>query len=295
MAGRPNSKAVEVVNLDKSILNLTCSDLAQTLFKFYGSTGQLLRESTPIICGGSDSLSVSHCECEALQNGSWNQIASLAYCRLSSDSAQIDLPSGEEIMLVTGGDDGSSVLSGMEWYDGQEWQLGAEMPTKVYFHSMVKLNSCRVLMVGGYTGDYVLNMTYYYDANLNLWTPGPLLNTGRYSHACSILEMLNTSSGLVERLVVAVGGQGQDNSGLVSVEFLPFNDGWNNDPVWMYGPPLFCAVNSATMVEQSNSFVLGGGFGEVSGRNFYKLSSLQGPWIQRMNCQRKNTIAMLEF
>ena len=280
LAGMPGSTSVEVVNLDQTMSNIVCNNLPDLLFQFSGSTGQLYKGSTPIICGGIDNIAISRCECESYEKGSWNKIASLTFCRWAAASALVNLPSGGEVILVTGGadftDNGHVITNGMEWYDGKKWQDGARMPISLYLHCMVKLNETHVLAIGGYSG-YAVDMTYYYDAYLNQWSPGPALNAGRYYHSCAVLKWNDSSSGLVERFVVVAGGSGPDYYSVLTVELLSLSD---YDAVWMYGPSLPCEIKSGTMVELPNMVVLGEGYGENNTNNFYMLSSPQGPWIQ---------------
>ena len=281
LAGMPGSTSVEVVNLDQTTSDIVCDNLPDLLFQFSGSTGQLFGGSTPIICGGSDGIAISRCECESYEKGSWIEIASLTFCRWAAASALVNLPSGEEVMLVTGGadftDNGYNLTSSVEWYDGQQWQYGAYMPITVYLHCMVKLNKTHVLAIGGYSGANVVDITYYYDAYLNQWSPGPALNTGRFYHSCAVLEWIDSSSGLVERFAVVAGGFGPDYLSVLTVELLSLS---NYNPVWMYGPSLPCEINSGTMVELPNMVVLGEGYGQNNTNYFYMLSSPQGPWIQ---------------
>ena len=75
--GIKNVDAVEVVNLDES--GQICNNLPDYPFENAAATGQLIRGSIPMICGGVTETKAyyDHCECFALINGIWEEVCPL--------------------------------------------------------------------------------------------------------------------------------------------------------------------------------------------------------------------------
>jgi len=149
---RSGAASVEVVNLDDSNPDLICENLPDFPFGIRFATGQLYNRKTPIICGGSGSS--YHCECHSLKDGAWQSIQSLNECRDALASAVFSNPNnneGDDILLITGGYDGSTTLSTVESFDGNVWNqnIFADLPTTIELHCMVKINNTMLLQIGG--------------------------------------------------------------------------------------------------------------------------------------------------
>jgi hypothetical protein len=95
-----------------------------------------------------------------------------------------------------------------EAFDGTVWnsKTTEDFPEPVWGHCMVKINSSTIFSIGGYNAGYSYKETYFYNAEVNKWIPGPSLNLGRHELSCGILKWKNPESNQVEKVVVAAGG-----------------------------------------------------------------------------------------
>jgi hypothetical protein len=170
-----NLKTVEVINLDPANPGLVCDNLPEFPVALDGATGQLFNKRTPIICGGYDGT--DSCKCYALQNQSWTKISSLNQCRRYPASAMVSLGEEEEVLLITGGSDRSTVFKSVESFDGTEWELGqvSELPYGVRQHCLVKINATTLLLIGGMETTFSPNIstqTHFFHTDKNQWSPG---------------------------------------------------------------------------------------------------------------------------
>jgi hypothetical protein len=198
--------SVEVVNLDESNPDLICDNLPDLPFGINFATGQLYNRKLPIICGGY--ASSTYCECHSLKDGTWQSIQSLNECRAYSASAVFSNPNNNEdddILLITGGYDGSKVLSTVESFDGKVWNqtMFADLPTTIQGHCMVKINNTMLLQIGGTIDnsyDGTTDKTYFFDIIQNKWILGPKLNVGRIYHSCAVMNWMNPETDSVEKV-----------------------------------------------------------------------------------------------
>ncbi len=167
-------KTVEVINLDPANPDLVCDNLPEFPLGLQGATGQLFNKSTPIICGGWNGYDL--CDCYALQNKSWTKISSLNQCRRFPASALVSLEQEKEVLMITGGYDGS-VLKSVESFDGTEWEHGQlpELPNGVLLHCLVKINATTLLLIGGLettSFSSATAQTHFFHTDKNQWSPG---------------------------------------------------------------------------------------------------------------------------
>jgi len=276
-------KSVEVIDLNESRVNTTCEDIPDFPVKGFliGRTGQLFRKTMPIICGGSN-LQYSLCECHALYKGKWTYIASLKECRSEAQMVTLTYPDGKEILLIIGGATRSSILSTVELFDGDTWNLNviAKMPQAIAGHCVVKINETTLMVIGGaiHIISGFTNHTYFYNLINNQWYPGPTIITPRTGHACGILNWRNPSSGLTEKVVIIAGGGTIGSGSLSSTELLFLDHNDDSSSGWKIGPNLPKTATLSNMVEYQNTVILVGGFLGVDGFHMYQLSSPSGTW-----------------
>ena len=170
-------KTVEVINLDSANPGLVCDNLPEYPDGFYSGTGQLYNKKTPIICGGYKPDGIESCDCYALQNQSWTKISSLKDCRRFPASALVSLEQEEEIMMITGGYDGSTVSKSVESFDGTDWEQGQlpELPNEIWDHCLLKINATTLLLIGGRETTFYMSATaktHFFHADKNQWSPG---------------------------------------------------------------------------------------------------------------------------
>jgi N-acetylneuraminic acid mutarotase len=185
---------------------LICDNLPDLPFGINFATGQLYNRKLPIICGGYGSS--YHCECHSLKDGAWQSMQSLNECRDALASAIFSNPNNndeDDILLITGGNDGSKVLSTVESFDGNVWNqtMFADLPTTIEYHCLVKINNTMLLQIGGTidnTSPGTTDKTYFFNIVQNKWIPGPKLNTGRIYHSCAVMNWMNPKTNTVEKV-----------------------------------------------------------------------------------------------
>jgi hypothetical protein len=169
--------SVEIINLDDP--NLICDNLPDLAVSIIAPTGQLFAKQQPIICGGVGSI--SYCNCHSYGNNKWQSIQSLRECKFGSASAVFSNPNGNatDIILVTGGHNGS-LVSTVESFDGGIlWNqtMFAQLPAAVFYHCLVKINNTILLQMGGSIGGGAASSTtktYFFEMVQNMWISGEL-------------------------------------------------------------------------------------------------------------------------
>ena len=229
-------------------------------------------DSKPIFCGGYDGSEVK-CDCFTYEQSQWVSVAPMPTCRSFSASAGLLNQEDRKSRFVIAGGYNSGELSNVETYDGTFWHSLPDLPAPKYAPCLVAINETVLLSIGG---EPLTTETFFYNAELNQWLPGPELLKARSLASCALVEWKNPADGQLEAIVVVAGGfNGKDY--LSSTELLYIND---ISKGWQPGPELPLTVHGSVMVEYNDSLVLIGGFGEVDGRHFYQLTSQDGPWIE---------------
>jgi hypothetical protein len=293
------SKSIEVVNLDSSNPNLVCNNLPDFPVGAAGTIGQLFQGTTPVICGGArPDRWVVLCDCYALKDGGWAKIAKLSHCHRFASSALVTLDNKEEVMLVTGGNNGFT-LPYVEGFNGTGWneERFSDMMQPVWEHCTVNINSTTLLSIGGTIDGTVYDAipnTYFYNVQDNQWTKGPTLNTARAGSSCGVLNWNNPETNQMEKVVVVAGGYFSN-----SVELL-FLDGNKNSGSWVSGPSLPKSAWLSTMIEFQNSVILvggkeGGSGDGVDGQHLYQLTSPNGTWVEMEQTLKKTMSAHVSF
>ncbi len=249
----------------------------------YGATGKLY-QGTPIICGGTDENGLERSECYSLEHGNWKRQPDLSSPRERLKSSILSIPGQvKDSLIITGGlQGGTQFFDLVEVFDGKLWntQLVSSLPTPVFSHCMVALNSSMLLSIAGYDfyeeSRRFTDDTNFFDANQNSWFSGPKLKHGRAGHVCGLMYVANSTKGQKERIVVVAGGDDGDDD-LTSVELLSLD---NLSQGWVEGPSLPLGVSISAMVEFDDSLVMIGGYGVPHGgiKQLYQLSSVDGPW-----------------
>jgi len=201
---------------------------------------------------------------------------------------------GKETLFITGGlGRNHSSLHSTESFNGTAWNNQSEnLPEPFRKHCLVKINSTTVLSIGGYYRSRGFfnshDSTYFYNAQINKWTPGPPLIKPRSGSSCAILEWKNPKHNKFEKVVVVAGGD--KNS---TVELLDLNDDDTNKNDWIFGPSVPYSDKESTMIGYNNSVILIGGY---DGQHLYQLSSPDEPWIlmkQMLKIRRKWHVSFL--
>ena len=189
--GQPKSTSVKTESFD-AIAQTTCQSVPDYPLQVDEATGAFVN-SKFVICGGRPTT--SNCYTLSRNETAWKPSGNLVTPREAAASVEINNK------LVIFGGYNAGYLQSTEKFDGDNGisKAGTNMPWAIGYHCAVKVNETTALIIGGY-GSSILRSTYFYNANLKIFIPGPLLNVGRSGHGCSIL---NTGT---ERFVIVSGG-----------------------------------------------------------------------------------------
>jgi len=206
--------------------------------RYDGYVGRL-SPAGPLLCGGYHSQA-EQSSCYLLgQDGSWVTSSSQMTVERQWPAA-VELG---ETWWVTGGADASinHELSSTEELTGNTWHISTPLPTPLYGHCMVKINSSHVFIAGGYDGNGYSTATYLYSSTSG-YTTLPSMPIARAAHACGILGT-----------DIWVGG-GYDGSNIIkSVELFSLTS-----QAWREGPPLPIATNGGRMMTVDGSLLMFG-------------------------------------
>jgi hypothetical protein len=195
----------EVISLESSVT--TCKDppnLPATIFVAIGGLGV---KENPFICGGIQNGTCSN-KCYSLENNEWVSYGSMITER--SYAAAALLQNGK--LLVTGGSDGSAILSSAEMLTEDGWGSNIPpFPFLIHEHCMVAINSTTTMIIGGCYYNpgkaYLVNI-FYFTLGTDGWTEGPALNYPRRYHSCGHIR--RDKEGQELSIIVAGGNCGQD-------------------------------------------------------------------------------------
>ena len=175
--GIPTITSVKTESFDVDA-STTCQSLPAFPSTSFGATGAFVNNKV-VICGGAGLG--TKCYTLGRNENTWTLSGNTIASRLGSASLEIN-----NKLVIFGG----LKLSSTEEIDVDTGTAtaGPNMPLEIYLPCAVKLNTTTALIIGGYDGSSELRSTYFYDANVKSFTPGPYLKAGRYAHACSILN-----------------------------------------------------------------------------------------------------------
>ena len=238
----------EVIELENS--NKICDPLPDYPIGVDGTNGALLDGKTPIVCGGEfrDSSVSERCFKLDPESRNWDEVASMKVAR--EEAATIALDS--ESLWITGGfNDNDGYLATTEVAKPlvSAPVFGPDLPYGVSNHCLLKLNSSKIMLIGGTTISGPSNRTLFADISADGFAPfseGPSMERGRDFSACGLLS---------SRQVVVVAGGGADTF-TASTELLDLGSSR-----WIAGPDLPKALKSAVGISSQDGksfFVVGG-------------------------------------
>ena len=194
----------------------TCGDLADFSLPNYGAVGANLHE-TPVVCGGGTS-STDYQKCYKFTDGGWQEFVSMNEKRFGAAGVMF-----QNKFHVFGGWDGSVRLQTSELIsiDGGV-EYGPELPTGVNRHAITSINSTVSILSGGKTSatDY-FPLTWYFNHETNIFSPGPSLLEGRREHCSATCVDQVTKA----KIPIVTGGYGSGDVILDSTELL-INEQW---------------------------------------------------------------------
>jgi N-acetylneuraminic acid mutarotase len=137
---------------------------------------------------GASSTILAAAELYDPTTGTWSSAGSLSVARYGHTATL--LPSGK--VLVTGGCGGSPTCTATtisELYDPStnSWSTTGSLNTARYYHTAVRLNTGKVLVVGGSTGT-VTKSCELYDPAAGTWSAATSMNVARYWNGTTLLK-----------------------------------------------------------------------------------------------------------
>ena len=104
-------------------------------------------------------------------------------------------------------------------------EYGPSLPTAVYFHAITSINSTVSILSGGYTSaSYYSPLTWYFNHETNIFSPGPSLLEGRYYHGSA------TCVDKVTKAKIPIVTGGYNGAKLDSTELL-INGQWQSGTI----------------------------------------------------------------
>ncbi len=213
---------------------------------------------------GSD-FDIDNCYDYNPETNKWNSSASLINARLRPRSSFID-----GIWLVSGDDTGIlEASSTTEMYTGTGFDLGPSLPTEMYSHCQLTINSTHIFFVDTLTSGNAFLLDWFKQT----WSELPPITTDGGYMSCGLIN--NPENG-IEAVIV--------KDGVTEI----FNFG---DEAWRMGPTVE-SFDHAGYAQIGDTFVLAGGYSfdesEVSDK-IYKFDNINYDWIlmsQRLEVPR---------
>ncbi len=230
------------------------------------------------MCGGIASLSnggsYDQCWRYSPENRGWTQTPG----RLMRKRSAAGWVAHPTLGLVISGGVTESTIIGLDTMesttDGVTFNRNfARLPTRLFCHCMVLINSDEMLAIGGFnvtqwTPNIISSRKVYrYSEGANAWSELPSLNTARWAHSCGFDRSSNS--------VVAAGGRvgASDVTSLTSVEILNLRTmRWSTGTLYgiisldlsyyilsVAGTPLPVGVSHAGSMPFGSSFLFMGG------------------------------------
>merc|ERR1712123_562806 len=205
----------------------------------YNSYVGRLSPDGPLLCGGSLSY-VEQSSCYLLgQDGSWVTSSSQMTVERQWPAA-VELG---ETWWVTGGADASPnhELSSTEVLTDNTWHISTPLPTNLYGHCIVKINSSHVFIAGGEDDNTYYAASYIYSSTSGTFSRLPDMAITKSDHACGILGT-----------DIWVGG-GLHGNAIKSVEVFSLTS-----QAWRDGPPIPIAPSGGRMMTVDGSLLMFG-------------------------------------
>lgn len=228
-----NDNDFEVIDLE-SRTNV-CKNLIPFPLNVYGGIGGLGLDGRPLICGGTTN---ENCY---LYDNNWLQTFTMIQSKRQF-SASSKSPYQNSSLLVTGGAS-LSPTNTAEILTPTGWIQKPTLPIDVLSHCMVTINTTTVMVIGGsIKSPYLSSFTFYYNADSETWTEGPMLNIGRAYHSCGLIQEARKNS------IIVIGGKDDDNKILQSVEILDVGAA-----EWRKGPDFEPGIHYTKLIEGISS------------------------------------------
>ena len=232
-SGLPYENGAKSEVIDLANPEAVCQLLPNFPDQIYASTGGLINNETPLICGGSRGGGDGATECFTIgkTEETTGIVTKMLESRLYPSSVVLD----DRLWIYGGRTDTSEFV----YVDGRNSEFGPDVPEGIFDEAcMVRISDTEVVIIGGGDNDGLGSETHIYDTTTNQFTRGPDMLKKRVGHSCSLFEYQG------ERYVLAVSGYTSKES---SEYWNPKSDqGWIEGPILDLGPdepPCFSKTN----------------------------------------------------
>ena len=252
---------VEIINIGEED-GPTCPKPADFPVSTRGQVGTILNGKT-FICGGDG---ISSCHYYTFDTGEWIRTTDMDTERWYAASVLMD----NNEWWITGGSPISAnpYSSTLIFKDGL-FSPGPDLPSPLYFHCLLTINSTHAFLAGGLDGHARQQKAYMFEWTSGTWTTLADMKYARDSHCC----------GLAGKNIVVVGGVTDDDSGEATSEIFS-----TDSLTWSMGPgtPNGKLFYRAPTVPHGNSFLVVGGYDESAHLDtIYEFDATNIAWIQR--------------
>ena len=217
--GLPHGSKTEIVDV---VSGETCVDLDDSPLYNRGAVGASLY-GTPVICGGAYETYFQNCY--KFINGGWQEFASMNNKRWLAAGVMY-----KKTFHVFGGCVNDSFI-GLQTSDiisidgGVEY--GPDLPTGVLDHAITSINASMSILTGGRTSLHLFSpLTWYFNHETSIFSPGPSLLEGRNGHGSATCVDMVTK----EKIPIISGGYGNGYMKLDSTELL-INEEWQQGTI----------------------------------------------------------------
>ena len=212
----PAYKQVELV--DFSGQNRTCIQPPDFLGADFGSVGTYIDDYV-IVCGGADFTGTTppyDDTCWTYSNNSWSEANSMLDQRYAAAAITLD----ESHWWVTG--TYNQDIMSTEVYDAttQEFSYSTDLPEKMGFHTLVRINSTHIVVVGNDYKAGPSDRTYIYNQETLTFTDGPTQLEARSDCTAGLVTYANQT-----KAVVVAGGVDSYTSEIWNLDGFSFQPG----------------------------------------------------------------------
>ena len=202
------------------------------------------------------------CVTYSFEKQEWQTAYQLSLKRDGLRAVAIDETTG----WVTGG----RGLSSTEVLANGQLTPGSELPLKLYFHCVVKVNETHIFFAGGRSNEQSVADAFLFDWPNQEWQKMPDMSVGRDLHACALLQ--NPAG------VIALGGMDYQRTEHKTSEIFDLRtESWSQGPDMPNGTELF----GMQAVEYQDTFLMLGGCPDTGSRNVYQFDRDSLEWITR--------------
>ena len=213
--GSGEGKNTEVLDLEDPSFRCTVSQFPTGA---WGGAGGLVG-NTPLVCGGFENKVVQKACYSLNEDGTWKNEADLNTARRFVAAGYVIMDNG---LVIAGGEDTNiKNLASIEIVapNTSSKTLSISLPEAAHASCIVPWDTNTFMVIGGWSNRYMADTGFVNMAN-GTYTKGPNLIVGRYSAACSTINING------EDYIIVNGGQGYNSKQTELLKKSDFKSGW---------------------------------------------------------------------